>query len=154
MTILKLGQELKELIAAINSNFNELLGKPTLQYKVLYTGSAAIPSNNSGETNTITLVDALNNYDGVIIQREDCGAWSYFGPLAIGTVLKPISTQADFTEMMAGLNLYECNCEILSNKQLKLSNNVYSGITTGKAARYIKTFVDVPITKIIGIKLN
>lgn len=154
MKTLKLGQNLKDILTNINANFTELVNRSNVKYKVLYSGSASVPSNSSGSTNTITLSDDLSNYDGVIIQREDCGAWQYFGDLSVGTILKPVNSQADFTLMMEGLNLFECNCEVLSNKQLNLSNNVYSGITTAKTARYIPSFEDTPVTKIIGIKLN
>lgn len=154
MEFLKLGHSLKNIISTINANFKELLEKPNIQYKVLFSGTANIPSDSSGDTSDITLSDNLENYDGVIIQREGCGAWEYFDTLQVGTVLKVVNAQGDFSQYMTGLNLYECNCEILSNKKLRLSHNVYSGITTGKAARYIASFEDVPITKIIGIKLN
>lgn len=154
MTTLKLGQTLKNIISAINNNFTELVNRSNVTYKILFDGSANIPSNSSGSTSTITLSDNPVNYDGIIIQREGTGAWQYFGDIAVGTVLKAVNSQGDFTLMMEGLNLYECNCEILSNNQMRLSNNVYSGVTTGKAARYINTFDEVPLTKVIGIKIN
>ena len=154
MTILKLGQTLKNIINSINANFDELSMKSNVKYDVLFNGSATIPANANGTSNTITLTKSLTDYDGVIIQREDCGAWEYFGTLTVGTVLKPISTQANFSELMEGVNLFECNCEILSNNQLKLNNNVYTGATTSKTVRYITSYDETPLTKVIGIKLN
>lgn len=154
MTTLKIGQCVKEIIKNINNNFTELFNRSNVKYKVLYNGSKEIPSHSSGSTVTISLNDNPANYDGIIIQREGTGAWEYFGSLAVGTVLKVVNPQGDFTEMMEGLNLYECNCEILSNKQMKLNNNVYSGISTSHMARYIDSFSEVPLTKVIGIKIN
>lgn len=154
MELLKIGQTVKKMVGIINNNFRELFNESKLKYKVLFDGTANIPSHNSGDTVEISLTDNPEAYDGVIIQRDGCGAWQYFGPLNVGTILKVVSSQADFTQYMSGLNLYECNCEILSENKIRLSDNAYSGVTTGKTARYITYFDEVPITKIIGIKLN
>jgi hypothetical protein len=151
MTVFKLGTTIKNFIDALNANFSELSNKGS--YKVLYDGTAEIPSKSSGETNTITLNDDITKYDGVIIQRETTGAWQRFDNLSVGTVLKVMNTESDF-EYVEGCNLFMCNAEITATNKLKLSNNVYSGVKTSAAGRYMESFGDRPLNKVIGIKLN
>lgn len=153
MQKLKLGQSVKKIIDLINKNFTEIFTKPFGLYKTLYEGKTIIPSQSSGNSTIVYLTDDIGKYDGIVIQREDTGTWQYFGPLTINTILKPVNSQADFS-MMEGLNLFECNCEILNNRQLKFSHNVYGGIKSSGGARYITSFEEVPITKIIGVKIN
>ena len=50
--------------------------------------------------------------------------------------------------------MYMCNAEVLTSKSLKLNNNVYAGVKTSATARYMESFGDKPINKIIGIKFN
>lgn len=149
MELLKIGDTVRGIIGAINSNFLELSGK----YKVVYSGSAAIPSNNSGNTNVITTTTDLTQFDGLIFQRADCNAVTFHIPPAVGTVYKIISGSADFSQGMTGLNLFECNAEITASNEITLSNNVYSGVTTSGAGRYIKGYTDNPMIKIIGFKM-
>ena len=115
-----------------NSNFLELSNK----HKIVFSGSAEIPSNNSGDTNVITTTTDLTQFDGLIFQREDCNAVTFYIPPTIGTVYKIISGSADFSQGMTGLNLFECNAEITAANKITLSNNVYSGVTTAAAGRY------------------
>lgn len=159
MQTLKLGQSIKDIIKKINTNFTELNNKKT--YKVLYSGSVDIPSKNNGTSVTITLSDDLANYDGVILQLDDCGAYQNFGSFAVGKVLKPVHNQFDMTAAMAGWNMFGYNCEILSNKRLKLSGFIYSGSNFDKdpnldiyLLRYMATYSVKPLTKVIGIKFN
>lgn len=100
MQTLKLGQTIKSILASINSNFTELNNRKT--YKVLYNSSVNIPSKNDGTSTTITLTDNPANYDGIILQLDDCSAYEYFGPLTAGKVLKPVHNQFDMTAEMAG----------------------------------------------------
>lgn len=159
MQTLKLGQSIKSIISKINANFTELNNRKT--YKVLYSGSVNIPTKDAGTTTTITLADDLSKYDGVIIQLGDCDAFQTFVSLSIGTVLKPVHNQFDMTADMAGWNMFGYNCEILSNKRLKLSGFIYSGSNYDKdpaldiyLLRYITRYSVYPLTKVIGIKLN
>lgn len=153
MTVFKLGTTVKNFISGINANFAELLSRSNITYKVLYSGSTSIPSNSSGNTATITLNDNITNFDGVMIQREGASCWQRIDSMSVGTVFKVMNCESDF-EYMEGCNLYMCNAEIISGTQLRVSNNVYAGIKTTGAGRYMTSFTDRPITKIIGIKLN
>lgn len=153
MTVFKLGTTVKNFISGINANFAELLSRSNITYKVLYSGSTSIPSNSSGDTATITLNDNITNFDGVMIQREGASCWQRIDTMSIGTVFKVMNCESDF-EYMEGCNLYMCNVEVISNTQLRVSNNVYAGIKTTAAGRYMTSFSDRPITKIIGIKLS
>lgn len=148
MEILKLGDSLKSIVSKINSNF----GKCSRQ-QIIFSGSATIPSNTSGEEITITTTADLTQFDGLIFQRADCNAVAFYIPPAIGTVYKIISGSADFTQVLSGLNLFECNAEITGERTIKLNNNVYSGVTTNGAGRYIKGYSDNPMIKIIGFKM-
>lgn len=153
MTVFKLGTTIKNFIDALNANFSELSNKGNVSYKVLYEGSAEIPSRSSGNSTTITLNDDITKYDGVIIQREDAGAWERFETLSVGSIFKVMNCEADF-DFVEGCNLYMCNVEVTATNQVKLNNNVYSGVKTSAAARYMESFSDRPLTKIIGVKLN
>lgn len=156
MTVFKMGTSIKNFISGINANFSEIVNKLTykpVSYKVLYEGSADIPSNSSGNSTTITLTDNITKFDGVIIQRESAGAWQRFDSLTVGKVFKVMNCESDF-ELVEGCNLYMCNVEIISTTKLKLNNNVYAGVKTTAAGRYMTSFTDRPLTKIIGIKLN
>jgi len=156
MTVFKLGTSVKNFITGINANFAELVNKLTYQpisYKVLFTGSANIPSNSSENTSIIALSDDITKFDGVIIQRESSSCWESIQKIAVGSKFKVMNCESDF-DLMEGCNLYMCNVEVSAKTQLKVSNNVYSGIRTNAAARYITSFSDRPITRVIGIKLN
>lgn len=156
MTVFKLGTTVKNFISGINANFAELSNKLTykpISYKILYEGSTSIPSNSTGNTATITLNDNITNFDGVMIQREGASCWQRIDTMSIGTVFKVMNCESDFG-YMEGCNLYMCNAEIISGTQLKVSNNVYAGIKTNASGRYLTSFSDRPITKVIGIKLN
>lgn len=159
MQTLKLGQSVKAILSAINANFTELNNRKS--YKVLYNSSVDIPSKDDGTSTTITLSDNLANYDGVILQLDDCSAYEFFGPLAVGTVLKPVHNQFDMTAAMAGWNMFGYNCEILSNNKLKLSGFIYSGSNYDKdpnldiyLLRYMDKYSVYPLKKVIGIKFN
>ena len=156
MTTLKLGMTIKNFIRNLNDNFSELSNKLTykpISYKVLYSGTAEIPSNSSGSMALITLNDDITKFDGVIIQRETTSAWQSIQSIAVGDVFKVMNTESDFA-YTEGCNLYMCNVQVVTGTQLKLTDNVYSGVKTNGTARYMNTFSDRPITKIIGIKLN
>lgn len=159
MQTLKLGQSVKAILKAINSNFAELNNRKT--YKVLYSGSVDVPSKSDGTSKTITLVDNPANYDGLILQLDGCSAFEYFGSLAVGKVLKPVHNQFDMTVAMAGWNMFGYNCEILSNKRLKLSGFIFSGSSYDKdpnldiyLLRYNEHYSVYPVTKVIGVKFN
>ena len=151
MTVFKLGTTVKNFITALNANFAELAN--TVTYKTLFNGTASIPSNSDGTTATINLTDNITKFDGIIIQREGSSCWEHFDTMAVGKIFKVMNCEADF-DMMEGCNLYMCNVQIVSGTQLKVSNNVYSGIKTNASGRYLTSFTERPITKIIGIKLN
>lgn len=156
MTVLKLGMTIKNLVTGINSNFTELSNKLTykpISYKILYSGSTAIPSKDSGSTATITLNDSITKFDGIIIQREGSSCWQSIQTITTGSVFKVMNCESDF-DMMEGCNLYLCNVKVASATQLKVSNNVYAGIKTNASGRYLASFSDRPITRVIGIKLN
>lgn len=159
MQTLKLGQSIKAILKAINGNFTELNNRKT--YKILYNSSVNIPAKNDGTSTTITLTDNPSNYDGIILQLDDCSAYEYFGPLAVGKILKPVHNQFDMTAAMAGWNMFGYNCEILSNKRLKLSGFIYSGSAYDKdpnldiyTLRYITKYSVKSLKKVIGIKFN
>lgn len=161
MTILKIGQTVKSIIAAINSNFTELSKKPNLQYKVLWSGSKDIPAKSDGTTTTIALSDSLANYKGLILQLENCNAWTYFGDLTIGTSLGPISQESGTSQAMEGWNVFGFKCEIVSNTSLKLSNFIFTGSTLNLnemleiyTTRYLDKYSVYPLVKVIGIKFN
>lgn len=159
MTILKVGQAIKDFVRGINNNFSELDRRKN--YKLLYSGSATIPSYDDGDSVTIQLNDNLSNYDGIILQLEDCCAYHHFGNLTVGTILKPIHNQMDFSESMMGWNMFGYNCEILSNNRLKLDKFIYSGSSFDKnpyldiyELRYMTQYSVYPLTKVIGVKFN
>ena len=159
MQIFKLGQSVKAILKGINANFAELNNRKT--YKVLYDSSVDIPTKNGGTSTTITLTDNPANYDGIILQLDDCSAYEYFGPLTAGKVLKPVHNQFDMTAEMAGWNMFGYNCEILSNKRLKLSGFIFSGSPYDKdpaldiyLLRYDDRYSVKPLKKVIGIKFN
>lgn len=156
MTVFKLGTTVKNFINGINANFAELSNKLTykpISYKVLYTGSINIPSKDSGNTATITLNDNITKFDGIMIQRQDASCWERIDTISVGNKFKVMNCEADF-DLMEGCNLFMCNVQVASGTQLKVSNNVYSGVKTNASGRYLTSFTDRPITKIIGIKLN
>lgn len=152
MTILKLGDSLRELIRKVNANFAETGRKET----VLFDGAAVIPSADSGATVDITLTADCTQFDALIFQREGCMAdTSYIKPAA-GAIYKPLSHMADYTYMFEGMNLFAMNAEVVNGTTLRLSGNAYSGINIGAtppAARYLDGFEDLPLVKIIGVKL-
>ena len=159
MTILKVGQTIKDIIKNINLNFSELDGRKS--FKVLYDGSVDIPAKADGTSTTITLTDDLSNYDGVILQLDDCCTWQHFGDLSVGKVLKAVHNQFDMTAAMSGWNMFGYNCEVMNNKKLKLSGFIFSGSTFEKnqyldmyELRYMDTYSVYPLKKVIGIKLN
>lgn len=159
MQTIKLGQSIKNILKVINTNFTELKNRKS--YKVLYNSSANIPAKNDGTSTTITLTDNLSNYDGIILQLDDCSAFEYFGPLTVGKVLKPVHNQFDMTAEMSGWNMFGYNCEILSNKRLKLSGFIFSGSPYDKdpaldiyLLRYNDRYSVKQLKKVIGIKFN
>ncbi len=156
MTVFKLGTTVKNFITGINANFTELSNKLTykpISYKILYTGSTTIPSKDSGNTATITLNDNITKFDGIIIQREGSSCWQSIETIAVGSKFKVMNCESDF-DLMEGCNLYMCNAQVVSGTQIKVSNNVYAGIKTNASGRYLTSFSDRPITRVIGIKLN
>lgn len=156
MTVFKLGTTVKNFITGINANFTELSNKLTykpISYKILYTGSTTIPSKDSGNTATITLNDNITKFDGIIIQREGSSCWQSIETIAVGSKFKVMNCESDF-DLMEGCNLYMCNARVASGTQIKVSNNVYAGIKTSASGRYLTSFSDRPITRVIGIKLN
>lgn len=159
MQTLKLGQSVKSILSAINANFTELTNRKT--FKVLYNGSVDIPNKSDGTSTTINLSDDPANYDGIILQLDDCSAYEFFGSLVVGTILKPVHNQFDMTAAMAGWNMFGYNCEVLSNKRLKLSGFIYSGSNYDKdpnldiyTLRYMEKYSVYPLKKVIGIKFN
>lgn len=150
MTVFKLGTTIKNFIADLNANFAELASKSP--YTVLFEGSASIPSNSDGTNSTITLTADITQFDGIMIQREGSSCWEHFDTIAVGKKFKVMNCEADF-DYMEGCNLYMCNVEVISSTQVRVSNNVYAGIKTTAAGRYMTSFTERPITKIIGIKL-
>ena len=148
MQVIKLGDTVRTIIDKINSNFGKCGGKQ----QVIFDGSASIPSRAAGGSTTITLTADVTQFDGLIFQRADCNAVMFYITPTVGQVYKIVSAQADFTQYMEGLNLYECNAEITGAREIKLSNNVYSGIKTSAAARYITGYADTPLIKVIGVK--
>lgn len=161
MVTLKIGQTIKSAIKAINDNFAELNKKPNMQYKVLWSGSKNIPAKSGGTTTSITLSDSLANYSGIILQLENCDAWTYFGSLANGTVLGPINQQSGNTQGMEGWNVFGYKCEIVNNKTLRLSNFIFTGSNLDLnemleiyTTRYLNNYSVYPLVKVIGIKFN
>ena len=159
MTILKIGQTIKEIIKNINGNFSELDKRKT--FKVLYDGSVNIPSKSGGTSVNVTLNDNISQYDGVNLQLDDCSAYVHFGTLSTGKVLKAVHNQFDMTQAMSGWNMFGYNCEIVSNTKVKLSGFIYSGSSFDKnqyldmyELRYLDNYSVYPLKKIIGIKLN
>lgn len=159
MTILKLGQTIKDLIKGINANFKELENRKT--YKVLYSGSTNIPALKDNIYTTITLNDDVTKYDGLILQLGDCCAYHHFDDLSVGKIFKPIHNQFDLTDEMKGWNMFGYNCEILSKNQLKLGGYIFSGSSFDKneylvlyELRYLDNFTVRPLTKVIGVKFN
>lgn len=152
MTILKFGESFKNLISKINGNFREIGEKKV----VLYDGTINIPSIESGDGVTITLSADCTKFDGLIFQREECMADISYIPPAVGLIYKPLSQMADYTYMFEGMNLFAMNAEIVNTTTIKLSGNAYSGINIGSnppAARYINSFEDLPLKKVIGFKI-
>lgn len=157
MTILKLGESVKSFFTKLNANFSEIGAKLThspVSVKKIYDGSATIPDKEDGETTTITLTADVTQFDGLIFIREDSDASVIIRTPSIGTIFKPVNQQADYTQMFEGMNLFMCNAEIISSTQIKLSGNVYSGVSTNGTSKYYAWFSDRPLEKIYGIKFN
>lgn len=156
MNVLKIGTLIKDFFAQLNANFSELSGKLTynpVSFKVLYSGTTNIPSANSGNSVNVTVNTSLSNFDGLIFVRDGTDAAVFMTAPTTGTVFKVVNKQADFSTM-SGMNLYGCNATIVNTTTVKLNNNVYSGVKENASGRYMNTFSDVPLKKIIGIKLN
>lgn len=131
MTVLKLGESLKTFFTNLNANFLEISGKLThspVSVKQIYSGSATIRAKEDGTSVTITANTNITQFDGLIFIREDSDASIIIRKPSIGTIFKPVNQQADYTQMFEGMNLFMCNAEIISNTQIKLSSNVYSGV--------------------------
>lgn len=152
MTVLKLGDGIKNLISKINRNFGEIDEKKV----ILYDGSINIPSVASGESVDITLSADCTQFDGLIFQRAECtAATSYIAP-SVGLIYKPLSLMADYSYMFEGMNLFAMNAEVVNATTLRLSGNAFSGINIGSdppAARFIGWFEDLPLIKVIGFKI-
>lgn len=110
---------------------------------------------------SISLSDSLANYKGLILQLENCNAWTYFGSLANGTILGPINQESGNTQGMEGWNVFGYKCEIVNNKTLKFSNFIFTGSTLDLnemleiyTTRYVDRYSVYPLVKIIGIKFN
>lgn len=156
MNVLKLGMLLKDFITQLNANFTEISGKLTdnpVSMKVLFSGTANIPSASSDSYTDITLSEDMTGYDGLMFVREDTDTAVYMTTPTVGTVFKVVNKQADFG-YLSGMNLYGCNATVISSTVLRLNNNLYSGIKTTAAGRYMTGFEDTPLKKVIGIKLN
>lgn len=156
MNVLKMGTFVKDFIAQLNANFTELSNKlkyNPVSFKVLYSGTTNIPSASSGKSINVTVNTNLSNFDGLIFVRDDTDAAVFMTAPTTGTVFKVVNKQADF-DLMEGMNLYGCNATIVNGTTIKFNNNLYSGVKTNAAGRYLNTFTDVPLKKIIGIKLN
>lgn len=157
MTVLKIGSTIKNFISGINANFSELSGKLThspVSVKLLYSGSVEIPARDEIETATITLNSDVTAFDGLIFVREDCDASIIIRTPSVGTIFKPVSQQADYTQMFEGLNLFMCNAQVTTTTQLSLSGNCYSGVGTSGSSKYYEWFGDRPLEKVYGLKFN
>lgn len=157
MTVLKLGESIKSFFAKLNANFSEIGGKLThspVSVKQIYSGTAAIPAREDETSTTITVTADVTQFDGLIFIREDSDASVIIRTPSIGAVFKPVNQQADYTQMFEGMNLFMCNAEIISNTQIRLSGNVYSGVSSSGASKYYAWFEDRPLEKIYGIKFN
>lgn len=156
MNVLKMGTLVKDFITQLNANFSELSNKlkyNPVSFKVLYSGTTNIPSASSGNSVNVTVNTNLSNFDGLIFVRDDTDAAVFMTAPTTGTVFKVVNKQADF-DLMGGMNLYGCNATIVNGTTIKFNNNLYSGVKENAAGRYLNTFTDVPLKKIIGIKLN
>lgn len=156
MNVLKMGILVKDFITQLNANFSELSNKlkyNPVSFKVLYSGTTNIPSASSGNSVNVTVNTNLSNFDGLIFVRDDTDAAVFMTAPTTGTVFKVVNKQADF-DLMGGMNLYGCNATIVNGTTIKFNNNLYSGVKENAAGRYLNTFTDVPLKKIIGIKLN
>lgn len=156
MNVLKMGILVKDFITQLNANFSELSNKlkyNPVSFKVLYSGTINIPSASSGNSVNVTVNTNLSNFDGLIFVRDDTDAAVFMTAPTTGTVFKVVNKQADF-DLMGGMNLYGCNATIVNGTTIKFNNNLYSGVKENAAGRYLNTFTDVPLKKIIGIKLN
>ena len=157
MTLLKMGESIKTFFTKLNANFTEIGGKLPQNpagVKLIYDGSATIPAREDGTNATITVTDDVTQFDGLIFVREDSDASVIIRKPSIGTIFKPVNQQADYTPMFEGMNLFMCNAEIISATQIKLSGNVYSGVSTSGASKYYAWFEDRPLVQIYGIKFN
>lgn len=157
MNVLKLGTLFKDFIAQLNENFSEISAKLThnpVSFKVLYSGTTNIPSADDGTSVNVTVNTSLSGFDGLIFVREDTDAAVFMTAPATGTIFKVVNKQADFTDLLGGMNLFGCNATIVNATTIKLNNNVYSGVKENASGRYMTSFSDVPLTKIIGIKMN
>lgn len=157
MNVLKLGTLVKDFVAQLNSNFTELSSKLThnpVSFKVLYSGSVNIPSAEDGTSVNVAVNTNLTGFDGLIFVREDTDAAVFMTAPTTGTVYKVVNKQADFTDILGGMNLFGCNATIVNATTIKLSNNLYSGVKENASGRYMASFGDVPLVKIIGIKMN
>ena len=157
MNILKLGTRVKDFVAQLNANFSEISTKLThnpVSFKVLYSGTTNIPCVDDGTSVNVTVNTNLTDFDGLIFVREDTDAAVFMTAPAVGTVFRVVNKQADFGDMLGGMNLFGCNATIVNATTIKFNNNLYSGVKENASGRYMTSFGDVPLTKIIGIKMN
>lgn len=130
MTVLKIGTTVKEFFKNLNDNFFELSDKN----KVLYTGSIDIPTDGA---TTITLLDDVTNYDGLIFVRETMDGALYMTPPALGTTYNVVNRTATLNPCTIGTTAFDA--QVTATNKMWLGNNQHE--------------YDFPLIKIIGVKL-
>ena len=130
MTVLKLGTTIKEFFQNLNDNFSELSNKN----KVLFSGSADVPSEGS---TTIALSDDVTQYDGLIFYRDNMDGAICMSDLTVGTELCVSNRSATVEPVNICATCFTAT--ITGTTAIRLSDNMYD--------------YDFPLTKVVGVKL-
>ena len=127
-------------------------GYTPTKIKELWSGNLNIPSIDSGNYTTIQLKESLENYDFIMLFREEYST-NYLKIGATGdNVGASISYYSDFAN--EGFNVMLCNVRWLNDKtQLQISNNAYSGISKLGEPRFFSGYEGFPLNFIYGIKI-
>lgn len=125
------------------------------KFKVLFTGSVAIPSQNSGSKTTINVLDDVNNYDILIVRREgDTGGLGYASMdgngFSSGCNCVTYSLSSFGNEKW---NVFGISITRKTSTTIEIGDNLYMGIHKDGSSFVDQTYSGFRLMKIIGIKL-
>lgn len=136
------------------TTFLDDLSKNYINYKVLYTGNARVPSRNSGESTTISLSDNINNYNTIIVKNIQRASiiGKVEGESNILDVERPIAF-LDFSNWSNEYtNFFGFYIKKLNNTQLQVYYGMLSKIANDSSVSVHPDY-NTNINSIIGLKL-